>query len=696
MEEVMSIILQLSKEFEKSQNTIEEILKLFDEGNTVPFIARYRKEVTGSMEDQDLRQLLERYEQLQALQDRRDTIVNTLEEQGNLTDELRIAIAKAQTMAELEDIYRPYKPKKRTRATVAREAGYGPLAELFLDDSSTMEEVEALIESTIDEEHSEEDIRQGLNDIVAEVYQDNARLRKILKKYLRRNAELETTKGKEEDRTYEMYFDRKERLSRIPNHRVLAIDRGEKEEALRVKLISNEEELLSIMLQTIKPSDDKKDYAYEIAKDSLKRLIYPSLERELRGERSEEAQREAIDVFGKNLRPLLLTPPLRDKRVLAIDPGNRTGCKVAVIDEYGVYLDDTVIYPTPPREDIEGSTKTMMELIDKYNLDVIAIGSGTASHETEIVVSNMIQDNDLDVEYAIVNEDGASVYSASEVAINEFPELDVTVRGAISIGRRLQDPLAELVKIEPRHIGVGQYQHDLDPKELDARLDGVVEDCVNHVGVNVNTASASLLSHVAGINKGVANNIVEYRMEEGPFLTREEIQKVKGLGPKTYEQAAGFLRIPDGEEPLDNTAVHPESYKVARVLQDESLEEEERQALIEEMGVGEYTLEDIIKELKQPGRDPREDLEATRLRTKALTMEDLEEGLILKGTVRNVVDFGAFVDIGVEKSGLLHISQMKDRGRKRPYDLVEVGDIIEVEVIEVDRERNRIGLKQRR
>ncbi|MDO5037617.1 MAG: Tex-like N-terminal domain-containing protein [Tissierellia bacterium] len=696
----MKISEQLALEFNRPLPVMEEILALFDGGNTVPFVARYRKEVTQDMDDVTLRDLVERRDKLEALEDRAQTIEASLRDQGKWTEDLAQAVAQAQSLSELEDIYRPYKPKRRTRATMAREKGLGPIGEAFIKEGVSMEEIEEAIKEAISQDMDQAQVRQGVMDIVAEIFQDHAEVRQVLKKFMRRNAVYELTQGPEPSQNYAMYLDREapyeERYSRIPNHRVLAIDRGEKEKALRVSLRADKDLMVTILLQVFKLDRDKLDFAREVARDAMDRLIYPSIERELRRERTEEAQREAIDVFGKNLKPLLLQPPLKKKRVLAIDPGLRTGCKLAVIDEYGQYLDQGVIYPTPPRKEIDKSRRISMGLVDKYHVDVVAIGSGTASQETEKFVSDMIDEEGLDLQYAIINEDGASVYSASSLAQEEFPDLDVTIRGAISIGRRLQDPLAELVKIEPRHIGVGQYQHDLDTKALDAKLDGVVEDCVNHVGVDVNRASRSLLSRVAGISKRTAQNLIAHRTQEGPFKNRKDLLGVKGLGPKTYEQAAGFLRIPDGEEPLDKTGVHPESYGIARILLDQDLEEGEKARQLEALGVGAYTLEDIKRELAQPGRDPREDLEATLLRDKALTEDDLKEGLVLKGVVRNVVDFGAFVDIGVKKNGLIHISKMTKNRRLTPYDLVEVGDILEVEIIKLEKDRDRISLAWRK
>lgn len=689
----MDILTQLAREFHRDTPVMEKILELFDEGNTIPFVARYRKEVTGNMEDEVLRDLSERRAFLLGLEERRNTIIKTLEEQGNYTEEIKTSLEEAKSMAELEDIYRPYKPKKRTRATMAKEKGLGPYADMFLGDTP-MESFEKSLKEAedLEEELTYEDRIQGVMDIVAEVYQDDPTVRMILKKYLKRNALYSTEKGKEEDETFAMYYDREEKYSRIANHRVLAIDRGEKLKALKVSLTADEETMISLILQVFRPSEDKKELAHEIAKDSLKRLIFPSVERELRREKTEVAQTNAIEVFGRNLRPLLMTPPLRDRIILAIDPGLRTGSKVAVLNQYGVYLENTVIYPTPPRNEVEKSKRVLKDLIEKHSVDAIAIGSGTASYEVELVVSQMIKEENLDVEYAIVNEDGASVYSASALAKKEFPDLDVTVRGAISIGRRLQDPLAELVKIEPRHIGVGQYQHDLDPKALDQKLDGVIESCVNHVGVNINTASVSLLSHVAGITKKTAQNILDRRQEEGPFKSRKEIQKVKGIGPKAFEQSAGFLRIPDSEEILDNTGVHPESYEVAKILMDQSMSQEDKDAKLREMEVGDITLADIKEELERPGRDVRDDLGSVALKRTAMEMKDLKAGIRLTGVVRNVVDFGAFVDIGIKKAGLLHIKEITQDRRKSVYDFMEVGDVIEVEVKEVDLKRERIAL----
>lgn len=689
----MDILSQLAKEFNREPKVMEEILDLFDQGNTIPFVARYRKEVTGNMEDETLRGLAERRGTLVALEERKDTIVRTLEDQGNFTEEIQASLDQAQTMAELEDIYRPFKPKKRTRATMAKEKGLGPYAEEFLSQNSmenfrkSLEEAQDLVEDLTWEERL-----AGVMDIVAEVYQDDPTVRMILKKYLKRNAQYRTEPGKEEDQTFAMYYEREEKYSRIANHRVLAIDRGEKLNALKVNLVADEETMVSLILQVFRPVEDKADLAREIARDSLKRLIFPSVERELRREKTEEAQKSAIEVFGKNLRPLLLSPPLRGARILAIDPGIRTGSKIAILDQYGIYMENALIYLSRSKKEEDKARETVLDLVKKHQINAIAIGSGTASYETELFISKLIQEEDLEVEYAIVNEDGASVYSASPLAKKEFPDLDVTVRGAISIGRRLQDPLAELVKIEPRHIGVGQYQHDLDPKSLDEKLDGVIEACVNHVGVNVNTASASLLSHVAGITKKTAENILLYRQENGPFESRSEIQKVKGIGPKAFEQSAGFLRVPESKEILDNTGVHPESYQVAKILMDQGLGEEEKEAALAEMGVGQMTLEDIKKELEKPGRDVREDLGSVALRRTAMEMADLKPGLKLSGVVRNVVDFGAFIDIGIKKAGLLHIKEItKDRG-KSVYDFMEVGDVIDVEIKSVDLDRERIAL----
>ncbi|MCD1146689.1 helix-hairpin-helix domain-containing protein [Peptoniphilus sp. KCTC 25270] len=688
----MNITNRLAEEFQRTPEVMESILALFDEGNTIPFVARYRKEVTRNMEDETLRALTERRNLLVSLEERKATIVKTLMEQENLTEKIQEDLDKAETMAELEDIYRPYKPKKRTRATIAKEKGLEPFAMEFLS-NHTMEKFEHALETAeLEEELSYEEKLQGVKDIVAEIYQDNATVRMILKKFLKRNAVFYTEAGKVEDATFAMYFDRKEKYSRAQNHRILAMDRGEKLGALKVSLQAEEEVLISLILQVFRPQEDKKEMAKEIAKDSLKRLIFPSVERELRGEKTEEAQKSAIEVFGKNLRPLLLSPPLRNARILAIDPGVRTGCKVAILDEYGLYLENSILYLNDKKGE-ERAKKILPELLKKYKIDAIAIGSGTASYETELFVSTVLKENKMDVEYAIVNEDGASVYSASPLAKEEFPDLDVTVRGAISIGRRLQDPLAELVKIEPRHIGVGQYQHDLDRKSLDEKLSGVIEACVNHVGVNINTASVPLLSHISGITKKTAQNIVDYRNENGPFENRKQIKDVKGIGPKAFEQAAGFLRIPESTEILDNTGVHPESYEIARILMNEELSNSEKAEKIKALDVGELTLEDIKKELEKPGRDVREDLGNVALKRTAMEMKDLKEGLKLQGVVRNVVDFGAFVDIGIKKSGLLHIGKiLEKRGGGSIYDKVEVGESLEVEIITLDLERERIAL----
>ncbi|MDD7362607.1 MAG: Tex family protein [Peptoniphilus sp.] len=682
----MNIAAILSREFQTPIDQIEATLSLLEEGNTVPFIARYRKEATGNMQDEVLRKLESRKEDLQKLDERKQTVLSTVESQGKLTDALKKEIDAALDMQTLEDLYRPYKPKRRTRATAAEEKGLRPLAELLKSD----EPFAAFNRAVDDFEGLErEAILQGVNDILAEDISNHAGVRRVLKSYIRRHGVLVSEKGKEPNPSYAMYETFSAPFRQVKNHNVLAVNRGEGEGALRVKIQSDEETLVSLTRQLLKPAEDKREYLEVIIKDALNRLLYPSLERELRRELKDRAEESAIEVFAQNLKPLLLTPPLGHETVLGIDPGFRTGCKVAVVDENGKFLDHDVIYPVPPKPRVEEATAILSRLIDRYDVDVIAIGSGTASYETEQFVSKMIEEQGLDVSYAIVNEDGASVYSASERGIEEFPDLDVTVRGAISIARRLQDPLAELVKIEPRHIGVGQYQHDLNKKALDERLEGVVEGTVNEVGVDINLASSTLLSFVSGITANVAKNIVNYREEEGAFTDRSEFKKVKGLGEKVFKQSAGFLRIPDGENILDRTGVHPESYAVADlIMREDALTDAERDIL---ESAGAYTVEDIRRELKKPGRDPRDDAGSVGLKRTALTMEDLKPGLELDGVVTNVVDFGAFIDIGVKKEGLLHISKIVGRGGDI-YSKLKVGDRVKVQIEKVDEARSRISL----
>ena len=683
----MTIGKILAGEFNIAPERIDATLKLLDEGNTVPFIARYRKEATGGIEDEVLRKIESRKQELEKVADRRETVLNTIEGLGKLTDELKNTIDNTWDMQTLEDLYRPYKPKRRTRATAAEEKGLGPLAENFMSDES-MDIFNAMVDAF--EGLEKEEILAGVSDIVAESISNDPAVRRLLKSYLWRRGEIVTESGKEADAAYAMYDDFTAPLKEVKNHNILAMNRGEGEGAVKVKIQCNEDALISMIIQIRRPAEDKLDAFSPMAEDAFKRLLFPSLEREIRRDLKERAEADAIEVFAHNLKPLLLMPPLGHYVVLGLDPGYRTGCKVAVVDENGKFLDNAVIYPAPPVQKVEEAKRIIASLVKKYHVKFIAIGSGTASYETEQFVSGLIEEKNLDVAYAVVSEDGASVYSASELGIEEFPDLDVTVRGAISIARRLQDPLAELVKIEPRHIGVGQYQHDLDKKALDDRLQGVVEGAVNEVGVDINSASASLLSFVAGIGPSLAKNIVSYRETTGAFKNRRDIKNVKGLGEKAFKQSAGFLRIQDAENILDRTGVHPESYDLAAlILREEDLTEGEEKILRE---AGAFTVEDIRKELEKPGRDPRGDTEDVGLRRSALTMEELIPGLELEGVVKNVVDFGAFIDIGVKKEGLLHISKMKGKGKKAIYNLLKVGDRLTVVIEKVDKERGRISL----
>lgn len=689
----MDLIVRLAQELSLSPEAVEKTVALLDEGQTIPFIARYRKEVTGGLEDVTLRALESRLKQLRNLEEKREDILRKMETLGVLTVELAGQVKAAETVTELEDLYRPYRPKRRTRGVIAREKGYGPIGELFLKNGATKEDLVALMAPLL-EEASEEDILQGARDVVAEIVGDDPRVRSMVKMFLSRAGSLVSSEGKNPSDTYEMYKEHQESLRRPVGYRILAMDRGEREEALKISLAFDEELLTSQILSLYNRENPFEEERNLAVKDGLKRLVYPAVEREIRHDLTAKAQSQAIAVFGENLRPLLLGRPLAGARILALDPGIRTGCKFAVLDPHGAVLNYGVFYLVGSTSRKAEALRKMETMIRKYAVNVIAIGNGTASRETEKLVADLIREKSLDVRYAIVNEAGASIYSASEVGVEEFPDLDVTIRGAISIGRRLQDPLAELVKIEPRHIGVGQYQHDLNRQELEETLDGVVEDCVNSVGVDVNTASKSLLEHVAGFGPKLAKSLVDTRHEKGPFRSRKEIQKVPGLGPKTYQQAAGFLRIPDGEDLLDRTAVHPESYDVARKLMDKDLDSLNLAATAEELGVGLPTLQDIVAELKKPGRDPRQDLEAPILRSDVLAFEDLTVGMVLKGTVRNVVDFGAFVDIGVKQDGLIHRSAMAG-SKKHPRDLFQVGDIVEVAVESIDEKRHRIGLEWR-
>ncbi len=713
----MNIAEKIAQELNIKTEQVEATITMLDEGNTVPFIARYRKELTGSLDDEVLRKLSERLISLRNLIQRKEDVKRLIDEQGKLTEELTAAIDGSETVTEVDDIYRPFRPKKRTRATIAQEKGLQKLAEFIMEGSGNVEEeAEKYINPEKEVLTAEKAIEHAL-DIIAEVYSDDAANRKWARETVMKLGVINST-GKGENSPYEMYFDYKEQIKNIPGHRILALNRGEKEGILKLTTEVNMDILENHMLNNLAViTDNNKKYIEAATKDSLKRLIWPSIEREIRNALTEVAEGGAIDVFGKNLHALLMQSPIKGKRVMGYDPGFRTGCKIAVLDENGKYLESTAVYPTEPRNDVAGTKRTLKSLIKKYKVDIISIGNGTASRESEQVVAEMIselkKEDNLDVAYVITNEAGASVYSASDLATKEYPDLDVTVRGAISIGRRLQDPMAELVKIDPKSIGVGQYQHDIDQKKLSETLTGVVEGCVNTVGVDLNTATPSLLTYVSGINKTIATNIVEYRDEVNGFKSRKELKKVKRLGDKAFEQCAGFLRVPESDELLDNTGVHPESYDTAKeVLKllgyspkevkswdtkdfSERIKKESPLKLAEATGAGLPTINDIIKELLKPGRDPREDLPKPILKTGVIELKDLEEGMVLNGTVRNVSDFGAFVDIGVHQDGLVHISQLSDKFIKHPMEVVKVGDIVEVRVLSVDIPRKRISLSMK-
>lgn len=697
----MDIIKVLTDEFKLKPFQVKNTVELLDEGNTIPFIARYRKEQTGELQDIVIRDLSNRLTYLRNLEARKEEVIRLIDEQGKLTDDLRKDIIASETLQRIDDLYRPFRPKRRTRATIAKEKGLDPLADIILNQSLDKEEFQNAITSFIDEEkgvNNEEEALAGAMDIIAEIVSDDPDNREIIKKIVNDKGILEVEGvDKEEKTVYEMYYDYKEPVKSIANHRILAINRGEKDKKLKVVLNIDGVDLVELLgARLIK--DKSKDTAIYIQKavdDGYKRLLFPSIEREIRNNLTERAEEEAIKVFAINLKPLLMQPPIKGKTVMAIDPGFRTGCKVAVVDETGKMLDYITVYPTEPQNKVEETKIKLKELINKYNVDIISIGNGTASRETEMVVAEMLGEIDKQVSYIIVSEAGASIYSASEVGIKEFPDLDVSIRGAVSIGRRLQDPMAELVKIEPRHIGVGQYQHDLNQGKLDEALTGVVEDCVNSVGVDLNTASPSLLKYVAGVSTRVANSLVAHREEKGKFNNRKELLKVKGLGEKTFVQCAGFLRIPGGDNPLDNTGVHPESYDVAEKLLKMDYSKGEIEKISEELNIGIPTLEDIIKELEKPGRDPRDEMPKPILRQDVLKIEDLKPDMVLNGTVRNVVDFGAFVDIGVKEDGLVHISQLSNRFIKHPKEVVKVGDIVKVRIVEVDMKRGRIALSMK-
>lgn len=711
----------LSKELGISLKQVISVIEMLDEGNTVPFIARYRKERTGGLTDEVLRKFNERLTYLRNLESRKEDVLRIIEEQEKLTPELKLKIEKATTLTEVEDIYRPFKAKKRTRATMAIEKGLKPLAELILSGEFNGDIVEEA-NKYINEEKgvkNEEEALQGAMDIISEIISDNADYRKWIRNFVQKDGIIQVKGSSEEQTPYEMYYDYKEPVRTIPSHRILAINRGEKEKILSVKVTCNDDKIIDYLNKKVLKGNKITDkYLEESIKDSFKRLIYPSIEREIRSELTSKGEEGAIDIFKANLKALLMQAPIKGKVVMGFDPGFRTGCKVAILDETGKFVENTTVYPTAPQNRIDETISTLKKLIKKHGVQVISLGNGTASRESEEVIAKMLKEikdeTGKELFYVIVSEAGASVYSASELANKEYPDLDVTVRGAISIVRRLQDPLAELVKIDPKAIGVGQYQHDVTQKKLDESLAGIVEDCVNNVGVDLNIATPSLLSYISGINASIAKNIVDYREENGKFKSRKELLKVKRLGQKAYEQCAGFLRVMESKEALDNTSVHPESYGVAKELIktlgyteedlknsklvdiDERVKAKGISNLAKELEVGEPTLNDIIKEIKKPGRDPREELPKPIFKSGVIEMKDLKPGMILMGTVRNVSDFGAFVDIGVHQDGLVHKSQMADRFVKHPLDIVKVGDVVEVRILDVDLKRKRISLSMKK
>lgn len=724
---MQQIIEILAKEFSLSVAQVEKTVNLIDEGNTIPFIARYRKEVTGGLSDNVLRDMDERLKYLRNLKERKDEVIRLIDEQGKLTDELRKDIEDATVLQRVEDLYKPYKKKKATRASKAREKGLAPLADIIRAQSPQVKSLEEITKPFIDPEkevNTHDEAVQGASDIIAEEISEDADLIEKLREMTYEAAVLCTEAvDSEEKSVYDMYYDRSERVKDVPNHRILAINRGEKDKKLKVKLQMDEEQ---VAFEIGKAYINKEPNIYTelmdaVVRDSYKRLIAPSVEREIRNTLTERAEKDAVKVFAKNTEKLLMAAPVKGKKIISIDPGYRTGCKVAVLGKTGKLLAYTTIYPTKPKSDIAGTERVLKKIIDKFGIDIIVIGNGTASRETEEVVADFLSKNDYNIQYTIVNEAGASVYSASKLAAEEYPDLDVTTRGAMSLGRRLQDPLAELVKIDPKHIGVGQYQHDINQNLLDGALLNVVEDCVNRVGVDLNTASPSLLSYIAGINMGIAKNIVAQREEEGAFKNRKQLLKVKKLGAKTYEQCAGFMRISGGDEPLDSTSVHPESYKACdrllgilgidktsitkggvQGIDDMILSltgvntmEKAVAKLSPELEIGEMTLSDIISELKKPARDPRDSAPPVIFRKDVTSFEDLKTGMILDGTVRNVVDFGAFVDIGVKQDGLVHVSELSEQFVKNPLEVVSVGDNVKVKIIEIDREKNNIALSMK-
>ncbi len=717
-EKTMDIVKILSEEFKIKQEYIENIVNLIDADNTIPFIARYRKEMTGSCDDQVLRELNDRLQYLRNLEKRKEEIISSITEQEKMTDEIMKDILAATTLARLEDIYRPYKQTRRTRATVAKEKGLEPLANIIYMQMTKTGNLEEIAKDYIDEEKgvtSPEEAIAGAQDIIAEMVSDSAEARAMLREYMKKNALITSVNAKEEDSVYSMYYEYSEPVSKVPSHRVLAMNRGEKEEFLKVSIEISEETMVEkLNSMFITGESIGKEVMEEAILDSYKRLIFPSMEREIRNDLTEMASEQAIKIFGVNLKQLLMQPPVKGKVTLGLDPAYRTGCKIAVVDATGKVLDTTVIYPTPPQNKTEEAKAKLKALIKKHKVTAISIGNGTASKESEIFVADLIREIDEDVSYMVVNEAGASVYSASKLGAQEFPEFDVSLRSAVSIARRMQDPLSELVKIDPKSVGVGQYQHDVSEKRLDETLGGVVEDCVNRVGVDLNTASASLLSHVSGLSSTVAKNIVLYREENGEFTARNGLKKVNKLGPKAYEQCAGFLRIPGAKNVLDNTSVHPESYDAAKKLLEifnytskdvaqgklhelrDKVKEAGESKIAQECAIGVPTLRDIISELMKPGRDLRDELPPPMLRTDVMDMKDLKEGMELKGTVRNVIDFGVFVDIGVHQDGLVHISQITDRYIKHPSEVLKVGDIVTVWVLSVDVNKKRISLTMKK
>lgn len=708
----MDITLKLTQEFSLKAWQVENVIKLIDDGNTIPFIARYRKEATGSLDDQLLRNLYDRLTYLRNMEEQKEKIIASIEAQELMTDEIKASIENAATLTELEDIYRPFRPKRKTRASVAKAKGLQGLADtIYAQEMNGKSPLELAENYLSDEVETVQDAIDGARDIIAEMISDDPAGRKMIRYSCKNNGSIVVTGIKEDLGVYEMYKEYSEPIKSIAGHRVLAVNRGEKEGFLKVSVDFDKIVALSMLSNLhVKNNSPTTDVVIEAIEDSYSRLIFPSIEREIRNALTDNASESAIEVFAKNTRQLLMQPPVKNKITLGLDPGYRTGCKVAVVDETGKVLDTGVIYPVPPHNKIEEAKKIIKNLVKKHNVQMFAIGNGTASHETEVFAAEVIKELDCGITYMVVSEAGASVYSASKLAAQEFPEYDVSLRSAVSIARRLQDPLAELVKIDPKAIGVGQYQHDMPQNRLSQALDGVVEDCVNAVGVDLNTASAQLLNRVAGVSSAVANNIVAYRQENGAFTSREQIKKVSKLGPKAFEQCAGFLRVSESKNVLDNTAVHPESYSAAKELlklcnvSDDDVRSGNvtaiqsyvktvgTSALAQQLGIGEPTLIDITKEIAKPGRDPRDELPAPLLRTDVMGIDDLKVGMELKGTVRNVIDFGAFVDIGVHQDGLVHISQITDKYIKHPSDVLKVGDIITVWVLSVDAAKKRIGL----